>query len=70
MRKAENVTTEHIPKLLYRPPEAAEALGISERSLWGLTKARIIPCVRLGRSVRYDIDDLRKALAEMKGEGR
>ena len=43
-----------LPKLLLRPPEAAEALAISDRTLWGLTKAGEIPCVRFGRSVRYD----------------
>jgi len=56
-----------LPKLLLRPPEAAEALTISERTLWGLTKAGEIPCVRLGRSVRYDPEDLRNAIAERKG---
>jgi excisionase family DNA binding protein len=33
--------------------ETARRLGISERLLWRLTQRGSIPCVRLGRSVRY-----------------
>lgn len=58
------------PKLLLRPPEAAETLAISERTLWTLTKEGILPCVRLGRLVRYDPEDLRRAIAERKGSQR
>lgn len=40
--------------------ETAAVLGISERKLWGLTDPRgPIPCVRLGRNVRYDLADVR-----------
>ena len=53
------------PKLL-RPREAAEALCISERTLWTLTKLGEIPCVRLGRSVRYDPGDLRDRIQALK----
>ena len=45
-----------IPRLAFRSPEMAEALGISERTLWQLTKSGVIPCVKLGtknKSVRY-----------------
>ncbi len=45
------------PQLL-KPAEAARSLAISERKLWGLTKCGEIPCVRIGRSVRYDPRDL------------
>jgi len=55
--------------LLLRPREAAQALAISERTLWGLTKTGTIPCVRLGRSVRYDVADLREAIAARKAGG-
>lgn len=33
--------------------DAARRLNISERLLWRLTQRGSIPCVRLGRSVRY-----------------
>jgi excisionase family DNA binding protein len=45
--------------LLLKPREAAKRLGISERTLWTITKAKQIPSVRIGRSVRYSIEGLR-----------
>jgi predicted DNA-binding transcriptional regulator AlpA len=47
---------------------SAEVLGISSRMLWSLTNAGAIPCVRLGRAVRYDPADLRKFIAASKSE--
>jgi excisionase family DNA binding protein len=44
--------------------QAAKALGISPRTLWGLTKQGHIPHVRLGKSVRYPCDVLRDWLAK------
>lgn len=45
--------------LLLTATEAAEALAISPRTLWSLTDSGELPCVRIGRSVRYDPTDLR-----------
>jgi hypothetical protein len=54
------VATESAPRILLTQREAAESLGICERSLWGLTAPRgPIPAVRLGKSVRYRIDALK-----------
>jgi excisionase family DNA binding protein len=44
--------------LLLTPPEASQALSISLRKLWGMTKSGEVPHVRLGRSVRYPVSDL------------
>jgi excisionase family DNA binding protein len=56
--------------LLLTPRQAAAALAVSERTLWGLTKAGKVPCVRLGRAVRYSPDDLRAfVLAQRCGGG-
>ena len=49
-------------RLLFRPKEAARLLAISERSLWGSD----IPKVRIGRAVRYDIEDLKAFIARRK----
>ena len=50
---------------LMKPREAAEALGISEKTLWSRTAPRgPIPVVRLGRSVRYSVDALRRWIDE------
>lgn len=46
-------------QLLLTPREAAKAMAVSERTLWGWSEPRgPIPVVRLGRSVRYYQRDL------------
>lgn len=45
--------------LLVTRREAARMLGISDRSLYQLTKGGRIPCIRLNlRSVRYSVKQL------------
>jgi excisionase family DNA binding protein len=53
-----NGTGANLEALLVTAREAATALSISERTLWGLTAAGKIPVVRIGRAVRYDPRDL------------
>ena len=55
-----------IPPPLMKPDQAAKMLSISPRSLWTLTDNGEIPCVRLGRSVRYDSGDLRNYIEAKK----
>jgi predicted DNA-binding transcriptional regulator AlpA len=52
-----SVDIETAPKLLVSARTAAEEiLSISERKLWSLTSPRgPIPCVRIGKSVRYSV---------------
>jgi len=46
-------------KLLLNSRQAAEALGVSERTLWSLSfTQKALPHVRIGRSIRYTIKDL------------
>jgi len=61
-----------IPTLALRPREAAKALGISERALWGFTADGKIPCVTVGRAKLYPIELLQKWLRDQAtgGEGR
>jgi predicted DNA-binding transcriptional regulator AlpA len=47
-------------RLALRPRECAKCIGISERSLWTLTKANEVPHTRLGKSVLYPVDALRR----------
>ena len=61
-------TTADTP-LLLKPGDAAKALAISPRKLWELTNTGEIPCVRIGRAVRYSPDDLRAWIEERKGCG-
>ena len=56
-------------RLLLKPPEAARALAISARKLWSLTDPRgPIPCIRVGRAIRYDPRDLEAWIEEQKEE--
>jgi excisionase family DNA binding protein len=52
-------TQTQVEPLLLTPKEAAKALSVCERTLYGLTKAGELPAVRIGRAVRYDVGDLR-----------
>lgn len=45
--------------LLVTAREAARALAVSQRTLWGLTARGDLACVRIGRAVRYDVEDLK-----------
>lgn len=47
-----------VERRLVKPPEAAQRLAVSERTLWELTNHGDLTCVRIGRSVRYDVLDL------------
>lgn len=57
--------------LALRPREAAQALGISARTLWGLTAPRgPIPCLRIGhgkrQTVLYPVADLKFWLSRQR----
>jgi len=49
-----------ITRLLLTPTEAAAALRISPRLLWSKTKLGEIPCVRIGKAVRYSTTSLQR----------
>lgn len=46
--------------LLVKPVEAARLLAISPRKLWELSMRGVVPTIRMGRSVRYSIDELQR----------
>jgi len=50
-------------RLLWRPSEAAEAIGVSRSKLYELLSSKQIPSVRLGGSVRVPVDALREWIA-------
>jgi excisionase family DNA binding protein len=58
------------PKLLLTPREAAAALSICEKTLWNLTNRgeRRLPAVKIGRSVRYSVEALRKWVEQQQGD--
>ena len=52
--------------MLLKPREAARRLSISERSLWALGASGELPRVKIGRSVRYHIDDIEAMIERQK----
>lgn len=62
------------PPLALRPRDAARVLGISPRTLWGWTRAGIVPCVRVGtgkrRTVLYPVAVLRAWLDQQTAAGK
>lgn len=54
----DNTTT--MDPLLVTAREAAKLLSICERTLFGLTKDGELPAVRIGRAVRYRLEDLKE----------
>lgn len=60
------VEDEHRGRRLLTSREAAEWLAVSPRTLWELANRGDLPCVRIGRSVRYDPNDLDAWIARQK----
>jgi len=57
------------PPLLLTPEQAAVALAISPRKLWSSTTSGEIPHIRIGRCVRYPLDDLKRWIDDQKKGG-
>jgi excisionase family DNA binding protein len=57
-------------RLLLTPRDAAALLSISERTLWGLTDSGAVRAVRIGRAVRYAVEDLREYVRRLREEAR
>ena len=53
-------------KLLLKSDEAAVLLSISPRTLWNLARTGVIKPVKIGRSVRFDFDELREFISRAK----
>jgi len=57
------------PRLL-TSKQAAAHLNISTRKLWALTNSNKLPSIRIGRCVRYDLQDLRVFIDKNRGKVR
>src|SRR5580692_5410426 len=57
-------------RLLLRPVEAAEAIGVSRSKIYELLASGDLPSVRIGASVRVPVDALRAWIAEQLDAGR
>jgi len=57
--------------LLVNEREAAKLLSVSPRTIWARSASGELPIVRIGRSKRYDVSDLRAFIeAQKTGGGR
>ena len=68
------MVTQSVESLALRPRDAAKALGIGVRTLWGLTVPRgPIPCLRVGhgkrQTVLYPVADLQNWLSRQTEKG-
>jgi excisionase family DNA binding protein len=59
-----------VDKLLLRPVEAAEAIGISRTKIYELLASGDLPSVRIGASVRVPVEALRAWIARQLDTGR
>jgi excisionase family DNA binding protein len=57
-------------RLMLRPTEAADAIGVSRSKLYELIAARAIPSVRVGGCVRVPVDALRAWIARQLEAGQ
>ena len=69
------MATQTVESLALRPAQAAKALGISARTLWGLTSPRgPIPCLRIGngkrKSILYPVAELQAWLSRQADTGK
>jgi excisionase family DNA binding protein len=60
---------DHDTRLLLTAREAAAALSISARKLWSLTASGEVPHVRIGRAVRYPVDELAEWVVQRTAAG-
>jgi excisionase family DNA binding protein len=64
-----DTTTAPAP-LLLTVRETAVALSLCQKSVWALTKSGKLPVVRIGRSVRYDLANVRAFIESAKTGGQ
>ena len=60
------MTDQPLERMLYSEQEAAEMLGVCNKTLFAEVKAGALPFVRVGRSRKYDINDLKDFIEQRK----
>ena len=59
-----------VEQLLYRPTEAADAIGVSRARAYELIAAGVIPSIRIGSSIRVPVAALNEWIARQLAESR
>ena len=57
-----------VDRILYRPAEAAEAIGVSRSRIYELINSKTIPSIRVGKTVRVPVDKLQQWVNEQAAE--
>lgn len=60
---------ERLERLLLKPQEVAEVIGLGRSKTYELIQQRAIPSIRIGRSVRVHVEALRAWLDEQVKQG-
>lgn len=55
-------------RMLYKPAEAAEAIGVSRARAYELIAAGAIPSIRIGSSIRVPVEALREWINQQIAE--
>jgi excisionase family DNA binding protein len=55
-----------VDKLLVSPEEAAELLDVGRSTVYDLMRTLALPSVRVGRSRKIDVDDLREYVKNLQ----
>jgi excisionase family DNA binding protein len=58
----------HVEKILLRPSEVSELVGMGKSKVYELIAAGTIPCIRIGKSVRVPAEALRRWIDGLQGE--
>lgn len=53
----------HIERLLLRPAEFGDAIGVSRAKAYELIAARVVRSIKVGKSTRVPVDEVRKWVA-------
>ena len=59
-----------VERILYRPGEAAEAIGVSRSRMYELLASGEIPSVNVGNVKRVPVDKLREWVEQQVAQGR
>lgn len=60
----EKTPDERLPERLFLASEVAAGLNVSKARVYELARTKMIPCIRLGRALRFDPDALRRWMDE------
>ncbi len=68
MNQGKTVVSGSDEPALFTTQEAAEFLRVSTRHLWTITETGLIPRIKMGRCVRYKMNDLVRYIDGLRSE--